>query len=104
MKRTKEKRKIEDILEDYKYNDDIFNEENDLINYIKRALNELPQSNKYIMLLYADDASLKKTSERLNISKTPLYNELKRLRKIIIKKIENYKEYDNRRIGNLDND
>lgn len=75
---------INQILEDYQPDDDLFSEEDDKIHKLKKIIyTKLSESDRRIILLYAELGNLRAVASILNISHTTVYYQILRIRKII---------------------
>ena len=82
---------IKEILEDYKPSDDIFNDEDELINKLKHIIYlKLNEVDKRIILMYAELKSLRKLGMELGISVSSAWLKIKEIRDKIYKELENY--------------
>ena len=82
---------IKEILEDYQPSDDIFNEEDELINKLKHIIYlKLNEVDKRIILMYAELKSLRKLGMELGISVSSAWLKIKEIRDKIYKELENY--------------
>lgn len=88
------------IKKEYEINDDIFNEEDEMVIYIKKALNLIQPADKIIMLLYSELQSLRKVGKQLGVSHTIVYREIKRIRKEIIEIIAKLQKNDLSKLTN----
>ena len=75
-----------ELLKDYEINDDIFSEESDKVRLVKEALWKLSDTDRLLILLYAEIQSLRKLGEMLGVSRTTAYLQIK----IIKEKIKEY--------------
>ena len=82
---------IKEILEDYQPSDDIFNDEDELINKLKHIIYlKLNEVDKRIILMYAELKSLRKLGMELGISVSSAWIKIKEIRDKIYKELENY--------------
>ena len=82
---------IKEILEDYQPSDDIFNDEDELINKLKHIIYlKLNEVDKRIILMYAELKSLRKLGIELGISVSSAWLKIKEIRDKIYKELENY--------------
>ena len=82
---------IKEILEDYQPSDDIFNDEDELINKLKHIIYlKLNEVDKRIILMYAELKSLRKLGMELGISVSSAWLKIKEIRDKIYKELENY--------------
>lgn len=90
-----DKETMKNILEDYKPDEDIFNEEDDKIHRIKQIIyNDLDEVDRRCLLMYAELGSLRKLGNELGVSVSSAF--------IKIKSIQN-KIYDKLNINNTPN-
>lgn len=86
-----EKLDIKEILEEYKPDDDIFNDEDELINNLKHIIyQKLNEVDKRIILMYAELKSLRKLGEELGISASSAFFKIKEIRNKIYNELNNY--------------
>lgn len=71
-------------MEDYKPNYDIFCEDDELITDIKKAVQNLPDADRIIFIIYAETGSLREVGKKLGVSHTTIYKEIKRIKKQIL--------------------
>lgn len=82
---------IKEILEDYKPSDDIFNDEDELINNLKHIIYlKLNEVDKRIILMYAELKSLRKLSMELGISVSSTWIKINEIRDKIYKELQKY--------------
>ena len=83
---------IKEILEDYQPSDDIFNDEDELINKLKHIIYlKLNEVDKRIILMYAELKSLRKLGMELGISVSSAWLKIKEIRDKIYKELGIYK-------------
>ena len=83
---------IKEILEDYQPSDDIFNEEDELINNLEHIIYlKLNEVDKRIILMYAELKSLRKLGMELGISVSSAWLKIKEIRDKIYKELDIYK-------------
>lgn len=68
------------IFEEYSPN---ILEDEDFIYKIKLSINKLSETDRALLILYADTGSLEKTGKLLGVSDTTVYINIKRIRDII---------------------
>ena len=72
---------IKEILEDYQPSDDIFNDEDELINKLKHIIYlKLNEVDKRIILMYAELKSLRKLGMELGISVSSAWIKINEIR------------------------
>lgn len=76
-------------MADYQFNPDIMCEDDDKVREIKYALTKLPLADRIIFCLQTDIQSVRKVGEILGVSYTTVFNECKRIKKDILKIMEN---------------
>lgn len=82
---------IKEILEDYQPSDDIFNEEDELINNLKHIIYlKLNEVDKRIILMYAELKSLRKLGMELGISVSSAWIKVNEIREKIYKELQKY--------------
>ena len=82
---------IKEILEDYQPSDDIFNDEDELINNLKHIIYlKLNEVDKRIILMYAELKSLRKLGMELGISVSSAWLKIKEIRDKIYKELQKY--------------
>lgn len=74
---------------DYAYNADVFSEDDTRTAAVKRAISELPASDRTIMILYTELQSYSELGKVLNCCKATAFQYVKRIRQDILKKIKN---------------
>lgn len=72
---------IQKIENEYKPDETIFNTDDDDITLLKQTLMSLKESDRIIMLLYAETQSLREVGKMLGVSHTIIYKEIKRIKK-----------------------
>ena len=73
------------IKEDYKFNPDIFTQDDKRVSKVKYIIdNKLTQVDKTIILLYADCGSLRKLGQRMGMSHMTIRKEVVRIKKFIL--------------------
>lgn len=73
------------IKEDYKFNPDIFTQDDERVSKVKYIIdNKLTQVDKTIILLYADCGSLRKLGQRMGMSHMTIRKEVVRIKKFIL--------------------
>ena len=82
MKRsTADTLQIKDILDEYKEDTDIFTEEPERIKKIKNIIwNLLTETERRIILLYAERGSMRKVAKELRCSASTVYIEIAKIR------------------------
>lgn len=78
--------KLNDILNDYKFNNST---DDDFMYRLKQIIFDLPQIDRNIIIIYAEERSQRKLAKRLNVSLTTVYNKIKEIREYIITKLSN---------------
>ena len=82
---------IKEILEDYQPSDDIFNEEDELIDKLKHIIYlKLNEVDKRIILMYAELKSLRKLCLELGISVSSAWIKINEIRDKIYKELQKY--------------
>lgn len=82
---------IKEILEDYQPSDDIFNEEDELIDKLKHIIYlKLNEVDKRIILMYAELKSLRKLGLELGISVSSAWLKINEIRDKIYKELQKY--------------
>lgn len=64
------------MIEDYKPNRDIFNDEEEDITMLKEAVENLKPADKIIFLLYCEYGSLREVGKELGVSHTTIYKQI----------------------------
>ena len=54
---------------------------------LKQIINELDDLDKALLIVYADEGSMKKAGDKFNVSAATIYSNIKRIRKIIKDKL-----------------
>lgn len=84
------RRDFKSIAEDYQYNADVMNPEPERVNLVKEIIHtRLTESERIVILLYADCHSYRKLGRRLGLSHGTVATEVRRIRTKIL---EAYKE------------
>ena len=79
---------INEILEDYSPNEDIFNEESDLVSICKKYIySELTEAEKRVIILYAELGTQRDVARLLGVSAASINIYIKKIRKKLAKKI-----------------
>ena len=82
---------IKEILEDYQPSDDIFNEEDELIDKLKHIIYlKLNEVDKRIILMYVELKSLRKLGLELGISVSSAWIKINEIRDKIYKELQKY--------------
>lgn len=68
------------------YVDDIFVDD-DKMYKLKQIINELDDLDRAILIVYADEGSMKKAGDKFNVSAATIYTNIKRIRQIIKDKL-----------------
>lgn len=74
---------LQNIIDDYKVKQGIFNDDEHHIHILKKAINNLNDADKIIFILYAEYSSLRKVGDLLGVSHTIVYKEIKRINNLI---------------------
>ena len=64
-----------------------FLKDDDRIFRIKQIINELDDLDRSILIIYADEGSMKKAGDKFNVSAATIYSNIKRIRQIIKEKL-----------------
>lgn len=72
---------MQKIGDEYKPDETIFNVDDNDMTLLKRSLMSLKESDRIIMLLYAETQSLREVGKMLGVSHTIIYKEIKRIKK-----------------------
>ena len=64
-----------------------FLKDDDRIFRLKEVINELDDLDKALLIVYADEGSMKKTGSKFNVSAATIYYNIKRIRQIIKEKL-----------------
>lgn len=73
------------LLDDYKENDDVFSEEDQRVSLLKQIINNnLTDAEKRLIILYIDVQSFRKLAKELNISTSTCYNYINNIKKKIL--------------------
>lgn len=76
---------INQLLDDYKENNDIFSEEDPRVTLLKHIINNnLTDVEKRLIILYIDSQSFRKLAKELNISTSTCYNYINNIKKKIL--------------------
>lgn len=68
------------------YNSDIFVDDDNMYK-LKQIINELDDLDKALLIVYADEGSMKKAGDKFNVSAATIYTNIKRIRNIIKEKL-----------------
>lgn len=80
---------IKRILNDYKPNTTIWNEDTNEVHQLKQAFQALNDSDKIIFLLYVEYGSLRKVGKDVGVSHTIVYKEITRIKNLMYDYIRN---------------
>lgn len=83
-----DKEQLKKIMADYKYDDDIMNEDDERVAKIKYAISKLPEADKVIFILQTDIQSQRKVGNLLGVSHTAIGKECKRIKEKILEIID----------------
>ena len=83
-----DKEQLKKIMADYKYDDDIMNEDDERVTKIKYAISKLPEADKVIFILQTDIQSQRKVGNLLGVSHTAIGKECKRIKEKILEIID----------------
>lgn len=78
---------LKDIRGSYAPSRDPFADEADITDRLKRAVARLSSSDQTIILLYAEDRSMRKVAKRFKVSVAYIHKEIERIRKEIKSKL-----------------
>lgn len=78
------------VEEEYRFEDTIFSRDTSAMREVKRIVQNLDAADRKILILYAETQSLSEVALLLGISKTSMFNEITRIRKIIKRQYEQY--------------
>lgn len=82
------KNEFKNILEDYKPDDSIFNEEPEITNQLKHIIyNDLDEVDRRCILLYCELGSLRKLGTELHVSASSAYLKIKSIKEKINAKL-----------------
>ena len=84
MNWKKEHISLQKIEEEYEGD---FLKDDDRIFRIKEIINELDDLDKALLIMYADEGSMKKAGSKFNVSAATIYSNIKRIRQIIKDKL-----------------
>lgn len=77
------------IRAEYAYNPDIMCEDDERVRRVKEIIDtKLSQVDRIIILLYAECHSYRKLGKKMGLSHMTIYNEVQRIKNIIIKEYE----------------
>lgn len=80
---------LREIMKDYEYDPDIFNDEDERSLAVKEAMTKIPEADKIIMCLYLELGSSRKLGQLLGgVSHSTILKELTRIRKEIFAYME----------------
>lgn len=86
---------IREIIEEYKPDNSIWREDDDIVDKIKRSIENLDDADKIIFILYCETGSLRKVGKRIGVSHTTIYKEIKRIKNRILYDIGFINDNDN---------
>ena len=84
MNWKKEHISLQKIIDEYDSN--IFIDDERMYK-LKQIINELDDLDKAILIVYADEGSMKKAGSKFNVSAATIYSNIKRIRNIIKEKL-----------------
>lgn len=79
---------IKKVMKDYEPKEDIWSEDDCRTYLTKKAVWELPEPDRLIIVLYSELGSLRKLGEKLGVSRTTCYLYIKRIKASIAKYVE----------------
>ena len=86
-------RDFKDIEAEYRFNPSIFTEDEDRVAALKYIIdNKLSRVDKTLILIYADCQSYRHMGKRLGFSQTTMWNEVRRIKKIILEEYAKMKK------------
>ena len=78
------------IIAKYSPNDDIFNEDDEEVQKLKKIIyNDLDEVDRRILLMYAELGSLRKLAKEIGVSATAAYFRVKQIREKILQLYDN---------------
>lgn len=86
---------IREIIEEYKPDNSIWREDDDIVDKIKRSIENLDDADKIIFILYCETGSLRKVGKTIGVSHTTIYKEIKRIKNRILYDIGFINDNDN---------
>lgn len=72
------------IIKEYEPDNTIWNEDNELVDKIKRAVQKLDDAEKIIFILYSEHSSLREVGKILGVSHSTVYKEINKIKKKIL--------------------
>lgn len=72
--------KTKDLLNDYKEDKSMWNDESDKVRLTKEALWKLSETDRLLIVLYCEIGSLRKLGEMLGVSRTTAYGAIKSIK------------------------
>lgn len=78
--------RIKEFLQEYKYDDDIFCPDSEKVRALKKIVSELPDVDRIVLLLYVELQSLSEVAKILQISRSSVFWEIKRIKKQVLDK------------------
>ena len=75
---------LQSLMEEYKPNKGIWNEDDELIDGIKNAVNNLKDADRIIFILYCETGSLREVGKMLGVSHTTVFKCIKEIKKKIL--------------------
>lgn len=75
---------IKELINEYKPNYDIFCDDDEQMTAIKEAVQNLPDADRIIFILYCESGSLREVGKMLGVSHTTVYKTIKQIKKQIL--------------------
>ena len=75
---------LKTIIKEYEPDNSIWSEDNELIDKIKRAVQNLDDADRIIFILYCETGSLREVGKKLGVSHSTVYKEIKRIKQQIL--------------------
>lgn len=73
-----------EIMKEYEPINDIWSEEDEIVDRLKRKIKELCDSDRILFIMYCEMASYRKMAEYLNCSHSLIGSEIKRIKRILL--------------------
>lgn len=73
-----------EIMKEYEPINDIWSEEDEIVDRLKRKIKKLCDSDRILFIMYCEMASYRKMAEYLNCSHSLIGSEIKRIKRILL--------------------
>lgn len=72
------------VMEDYVPDESIWNEDDERVLWLKRAMNSLEDADRIIFMLYCEYGSLRKVGKKLGVSHSIIYKNIRRIKLLML--------------------